>query len=136
MSTLDRSGRVAAAVGSVALVAFLFVSLVIGMPATGSTGGMGMRGGMWFVTAPLIVFPFVAALAFGYVGVRILASETDDAADTSDATDEDPIARLKREYAEGDLTEAAFERAVERELEAEKNATASADAERVRSVDR
>jgi uncharacterized membrane protein len=124
MTTLDRAGRTAVVGGGVALLAFAFVSLVVGLPATSTAGGtgamsgMGMGGGMavrWGVLVLLAVLPLVAVLAFGYAGIRVLTG--DEATGTVGADDEaDPIARLQRRYAEGELTEAEFERALDREL--------------------
>ncbi|QKG93939.1 SHOCT domain-containing protein [Halorubrum salinarum] len=79
----------------------------------------GMAGGMggWMLLFPLLALLTVAALlAVGVVGIRALANETDDGS-TQNEPDEDPVERLQRRYAEGDLTEAEFERALERELE-------------------
>lgn len=127
MTALDRAGRTAVVGGGVALLAFAFVSLVVGLPATSTAGGtgamggmsgMGMGGGMavrWGVLVLLAVLPLVAVLAFGYAGIRVLTG--DEATGTVGADDEaDPIARLQRRYAEGELTEAEFERALDREL--------------------
>jgi len=124
MTKLDRSARVAAAVGIVALGAVAFLGLVVGFPAsnaagdTGMMGGAGMMGGSGlfpFVFFPLAFLAFAGLLALGYVGVRATASAgEDDRAD--EGAERDPIARLQRRYAEGELTEAEFERALDREL--------------------
>ncbi|ELZ44806.1 hypothetical protein C463_07617 [Halorubrum californiense DSM 19288] len=87
----------------------------------GGMAGSGMAGGMggWMVLFPLIALLTVAALlVVGVVGIRSLANETDDGS-TQSEPDEDPVERLQRRYAEGELSEAEFERALERELESE-----------------
>jgi len=127
MTNLDRSARVAAGIGLVALAAVAFLALVVGFPAsnaadgTGMMGGMGMTGGSGlfpFVVFPLTFLAVAGLLALGYVGVRAVASAGADG-QTDEAGERDPIARLQRRYAEGELTEAEFERALERELETE-----------------
>ncbi|MFC5136318.1 MULTISPECIES: SHOCT domain-containing protein [Haloferacaceae] len=136
MGTLDRPARVAILVGVGSLAGFLLSSLLVGIPASSTVGGMGgmgagrtagdmgMMGGMGLAFLPFLLFPLVAVLALGYVGMRALADDdepadepTDDSADTPERTD--PIARIQRRYTAGELTEAEFERALERELEKE-----------------
>jgi uncharacterized membrane protein len=73
-------------------------------------------GGAMVVFALIALLTVAALLAAGVVGIRALASETDDGPDAS-GTDETPVERLQRRYAEGELTEEEFERALERELE-------------------
>ncbi|WP_251133218.1 SHOCT domain-containing protein [Halorubrum sp. 2020YC2] len=90
-------------------------------PLMGGMAGSGMAGGMggWTFVFPLVALLAVAALlAAGVVGVGVLASETDDESAASEPG-ETPVERLKRRYAEGELSEAEFERALERELERE-----------------
>ncbi|TKX74043.1 SHOCT domain-containing protein [Halorubrum sp. GN11_10-6_MGM] len=90
-------------------------------PLMGGMAGSGMAGGMggWMFLFPLIALLTVAALlAVSLVGIKLLASGTDDGSDASDG-DETPVERLQRRYAEGELTEAEFERALERELDSE-----------------
>jgi uncharacterized membrane protein len=125
MTTLDRPARVAAGVGLIALAGAAFLALVVGFPtstAAGGTGmmGGGMMGGSGFFLFPLMLFAFAALLAFGYVGVRAVASEGEDGR-IDDEAELDPVARLQRRYAEGELTEEEFERALERELEREED---------------
>ncbi|GAA0534955.1 SHOCT domain-containing protein [Halorubrum ejinorense] len=90
-------------------------------------GGAGMMGGMgvWTFLFPLLaLFAVAALLVFGAFGIRALAEDASD--ETADAeSDEDPVERLKRRYAEGELTEAEFERALERELSEETGGTES-----------
>ncbi|WP_281193352.1 SHOCT domain-containing protein [Halorubrum sp. F4] len=134
MGTIDRPARVAVLVVVVALAGFLLSSLLVGIPASSTVGGMGgmgagrtagsmgMMGGMGLAFLPFLLFPLVAVLALGYVGMRALADDdehepADGSADTPDRTD--PIARIQRRYTAGELTEAEFERALERELEEE-----------------
>ncbi|WP_198530049.1 SHOCT domain-containing protein [Halorubrum aethiopicum] len=135
MTRLDRSSLVAAGIGLVALVGIGLLALVVGFPTASTTGpggmmgggmmgsgmmGGGMMGGSGFFLFPLTLFAFAALLAFGYVGVRAVASggEEDQVDDGVDGEAElDPITRLQRRYTEGELTEAEFERALERELE-------------------
>lgn len=84
-------------------------------------GGAGMMGGMgvWMFVFPLLALVVVAALlVFGVFGIRALAEDTSDET-ADDESDEDPIERLKRRYAEGELTEDEFERALDRELSEE-----------------
>jgi uncharacterized membrane protein len=90
-------------------------------PLMGGMAGAGMGGGMggWMFAFPLLALLTVATLlAVGVVGIRALANETDDGS-TQSEPDEDPVERLQRRYAEGELTEEEFERALERELERE-----------------
>ncbi|ELZ43501.1 hypothetical protein C471_00245 [Halorubrum saccharovorum DSM 1137] len=123
MTNFDRATRVAAGIGLVALGGVAFLALVIGLPASTASGGMGtmggggMMGGPGFpvVLYPLVLLAFTALLAFGYAGVRAVASASDDAP-TDDSEESDPIARLQRRYTEGELTEEEFERALDREF--------------------
>ncbi|GAA0721746.1 putative membrane protein [Halorubrum trapanicum] len=90
-------------------------------PLMGGMAGSGMAGGMGgaMVVFPLVALLTVAALlVVGVVGIRALEDETGGGARPTE-TDEDPVERLQRRYAAGELTEAEFERALERELEGE-----------------
>jgi len=92
-----------------------------GMMGGGMMGGgmMGGSGNFPFVSFTLTFLAFAALIVLGYVGVRALAGgdERDRADEVADGDREaDPIARIQRQYTEGDLTEAEFERALEREL--------------------
>ena len=127
MASLDRSARVAAGIGLVALAAVAFLALVVGFPTSNAAGGAGMMGGMGMMSGsglfPFVVFPlaFLAVaglLALGYVGVRAVASDGEES-QADDEAELDPISRLQRRYTEGELTEEEFERALERELERE-----------------
>ncbi|MFD1569238.1 SHOCT domain-containing protein [Halorubrum laminariae] len=83
----------------------------------GGMGGAGGAGGMWLTAVPLVLLTLAALLVIAYAAVRLLS--TDDTSGEEKAASEsaeDPIERLKRGYAEGDLTEAEFERALDREL--------------------
>ncbi|WP_193308457.1 SHOCT domain-containing protein [Halorubrum halophilum] len=121
MTNLDRATRVAGGIGLAALAGVAFLALVGGFPASSGPGSMGMMGGAGMMggSGPLFVlFPFLALasiLAFGYAGVRAVATAGEDER-TDDPAADDPIARLQRRYTEGDLTEAEFERALDREL--------------------
>lgn len=130
MSTIDRNGRIAGAVGLLALGAFALAALLVGFPTVGTTTRMGMMGGTGgpgIATFLFMLLPLVAVLALGYAGLRALSA--DDAAETEaghasrDAVDEDPVERLKRRYAEGELSEDEFERALDRELAADADET-------------
>ena len=81
-------------------------------------GMMGGAGGFPFVFFPFMFLTFAALLALGYVGIRAMAGPDESGQVDTKADDEetDPIARLQRRYTEGELTEAEFERALEREL--------------------
>ncbi|QUO46701.1 MULTISPECIES: SHOCT domain-containing protein [Halorubrum] len=94
--------------------------LMGGMAGSGMAGGMmgGGTGGAMFVFPLVALFAVAALLVAGVLGAKLLASESDDGSDPSEP-DEAPVERLKRRYAEGELTEAEFERALERELERE-----------------
>ena len=86
-------------------------------PLMGGMAGSGMGG--WMFVFPLLALLTVAALlVVGVVGMRALADETDDGSEASEP-EETPVERLQRRYAAGELTEAEFERALERELERE-----------------
>jgi uncharacterized membrane protein len=123
MTTLGRPARVAVGVDLIALAAVAFLAFVVGSPtstAAGGTGmmGGGMMGGWGLFLIPLMLFAFAALLAFGYVGVRAVASEGGEIDDGGDDEAElDPVERLQRRYTQGELTEGEFERALERELE-------------------
>ncbi|RLM70580.1 SHOCT domain-containing protein [Halorubrum sp. Atlit-8R] len=90
-------------------------------PQMGGMAGSGMAGGMG---GAMVLFPLLALLAVatlltaGVVGFGALARDADGSA--ASEPDETPVERLQRRYAEGELTEAEFERALERELEREK----------------
>ncbi|MFW5999881.1 MAG: SHOCT domain-containing protein [Halorubrum sp.] len=89
------------------------------MGGAGMMGGSGMMGGMgvWMFVIPILALVTVAALlALGIIGIRTLAAQGDEGIADTEA-DGDPVERLKRRYAEGELTEAEFERALDRELE-------------------
>ncbi|WP_255212527.1 SHOCT domain-containing protein [Halorubrum sp. CBA1229] len=92
----------------------------LGMMGGGMMGGgmMGGAGGFPFVFFPFMFLTFAALLALGYVGIRAMAGPDESGQVDTKADDEetDPIARLQRRYTEGELTEAEFERALEREL--------------------
>ncbi len=131
MTTLDRAERAVAVVAVAALAGIGFLALVFGIPTASTTAGTGMMGGGMMGGmggVPFVLFPFMfltlaAFLALGYVGVRALA-KGDESGRVDEAVDDeavDPIARLKRRYTEGELTEAEFERALERELEGQES---------------
>ena len=99
-------------------------------PLMGGMAGSGMAGGMggWMFLFPLLALLTVAALlAAGLVGIKLLGSEPDDGSDASEP-DETPVERLQRRYAADELTEAEFERALERELEREETGGTDAGA--------
>lgn len=93
-----------------------------GMTGGGGIGGVGMMGGAGMggmgAFAPLALLALVGLLALGYVGIRAMAGadESGQVDEKADDEETDPIARLQRRYTEGELTEAEFERALEREL--------------------
>ena len=87
-------------------------------PLMGGMAGSGMAGGMggWMFLFPLLALLAVAALlTAGVVGFGALARDADGSEPSE--SDETSVERLQRRYAEGELTEAEFERALERELE-------------------
>ena len=86
------------------------------MGGMGGMGGMSGMGGMWMTTLPLVLLTVAALLVIAYVAVRQRSAD-EDGGDATATPEEDPIERLKRRYAEGELTEAEFERALDRELE-------------------
>ena len=142
MTTLDRAERAAAGVAVAAFAGIAFLALVGGTPTATTTGGTGMTaagtvagtgmmgggmmgggmmggsGGFPFVFFPFMFLTLAALLALGYVGVRALADggESGQIDEKADDEETDPIARLQRRYTEGELTEAEFERELEREL--------------------
>jgi len=73
---------------------------------------------MWLTTLPLVLLTVAALLVIAYVVVRRRSAD-DDGGDATATPAEDPIERLKRRYAEGELSEAEFERALDRELDGE-----------------
>ena len=133
MTTLDRPGRVTA-VAFAAFAAFAgiaLLALVVGTPTASTTGGTGMTGtgmmgggmmggsGAFPFVFLFLLLAFAALLALGYVGIRAIAArgESDRIDEVVDGDEEaDPIARIQRRYTEGELTEAEFERSLEREL--------------------
>lgn len=123
MTSLDRAPRVAGGIGLVALAGVAFLALVVGFPASSASGSTGMMGGAGMMGGgglPFVLFPFsflafAALLAFGYAAVRAVATTGEDG-QTDESADPDPIARLQRQYTEGELTEDEFERALDREL--------------------
>jgi uncharacterized membrane protein len=89
-------------------------------PQMGGMAGSGMAGGMggaMFLFPLLALLTVATLLAAGVLGFGVLARDADGSA-TSEP-DETPVERLQRRYAEGEFTEAEFERALERELERE-----------------
>ncbi|GAB7008325.1 hypothetical protein [Halorubrum trueperi] len=84
-------------------------------------GGLSGMGGMGMVMFPLLIFTVAVVLVLAYVAVRRLSADDAEhgATETSATTAEDPIERLKRRYTEGNLSEAEFERALDRKLAAE-----------------
>jgi uncharacterized membrane protein len=142
MTTFDRAEHAAAGVAVAAFAGIAFLALAVGTPTASATGGtgvtstgtagplgmmgggmmgggmMGGAGGFPFVFFPFMFLTFAALLALGYVGIRAMAGPDESGQVDTKADDEetDPIARLQRRYTEGELTEAEFERALEREL--------------------
>ncbi|WP_424015366.1 SHOCT domain-containing protein [Halorubrum xinjiangense] len=86
-----------------------------GMAGSGMAGGVG---GATFLVPLLALLTVGALLAAGVVGIRALTAETGDGPARA-RSDETPVERLQRRYADGELTEGEFERALERELERE-----------------
>jgi len=91
-----------------------FVVAVATLPLMMLTGALGIEAlaGIvmivgWFLVTPLLLF----------FGDRIAAALF--AEDAADDDDDDPLAILRERYARGELTEAEFERRVERLLETE-----------------
>ena len=121
---LDVSGRNATAIGLIALAlagAFAAFAAWVGRTMGGGMmGGGTMGGGMtapfWF---PLFaLFPLVLLSVVGYAVVRAMAD--DDPSETGTHADDapsDPIERLRERYVAGELTEAEFERALDRALD-------------------
>lgn len=109
-----------------------------GMGAAGMMGGMGGMAGpgiAWFL---FILLPLAAMLVLAYVGVQALSANDETESHRRDAprdaADEDPVERLQRRYMEGELSEAEFERALEREL-ADDDGVSDVDRERMSSLD-
>jgi uncharacterized membrane protein len=87
--------------------------------------------GFWLVALVTGQEWWLAALLVGYVVVvpltELLYGDTDeeedieetDPAPSSDTSDETPLERLRRRYADGELTDEQFERKLERLLETE-----------------
>jgi len=131
MGTLRRRDLVVAAAGIVTLVVGLGSLVLVGVPATstmesamgghGGMGGSGEMGGGPVSTTPM-VWPAAlalvgAAVAFGYVGRRWWHTDRPDRASSEPPdTETDRIEAIRSAYTRGDLTEAALESALEREL--------------------
>lgn len=97
------------------LLAVLSV-LTFGLTALAAVVGLDFLVPTIFVLGFFIVVPLVALLGDA---LPMVESETDGAEiDRNDAPD-DPIARLRARYAEGELTDEEFERRLERLLETE-----------------
>ena len=125
MEALERRDLVVAAVGIVTLVVGLVSLVLVGVPATSTMesamSGHGGMGGGPVSTTPM-VWPAAlalvgAAVAFGYVGRRWWHTDRPDRASSEPPdTETDRIEAIRSAYARGDLTEAALESALEREL--------------------
>ena len=125
MEALERRDVVVAAAGIVALLVGLGSLILVGVPATSTMepamGGHGGMGGGPVSTTPM-VWPAAlalvgAAVAFGYVGRRRWHTDRPDrASGDSPDTKTDRIEAIRSAYTRGDLTEAALESALEREL--------------------
>ncbi|MFC7097301.1 SHOCT domain-containing protein [Halobaculum marinum] len=86
-------------------------------------------GALWYVgevagsTAGRVTAAILAAFSLWVVGrwVRLRRADgTDDAADTaSGEADADPVERLKRRYADGEVSDEEFERRIDRLLDAD-----------------
>ncbi|WP_297888349.1 SHOCT domain-containing protein [uncultured Halorubrum sp.] len=88
------------------------LELSAAIPLAGGMGGMG--GAMGLV--PLVaVLALTALVVAGAVGIWRVAGDSDERSRSTEPT-ETAVERLQRRYAEGELTEAEFERALEREL--------------------
>ncbi|ELZ46311.1 hypothetical protein C464_10868 [Halorubrum coriense DSM 10284] len=87
-------------------------------PLTGGMAGPEMAGGMG---GAMGLVPFIAVLALaallvgGVVGIWTLAGGSGERRSSKEPA-ETAVERLQRRYAEGELTESEFERALEREL--------------------
>ncbi|MDB2281656.1 Uncharacterized membrane protein [Halorubrum ezzemoulense] len=95
--------------------ATLLMGGIAGSGTAGGMGGMGGMGGATGLVSLVAVLAVAALLGASVVGVRALARDADGES-KSDGADETAVERLQRRYAEGELTEAEFERALEREL--------------------
>ncbi|OYR76819.1 hypothetical protein DJ77_07715 [Halorubrum ezzemoulense] len=78
-------------------------------------GNSGMGGATGLVSLVAVRSAVAALLGASVVGVLALARDADGES-KSDGADETAVERLQRRYAEGELTESEFERALEREL--------------------
>lgn len=76
-----------------------------------------LTGQEWWLAALLVGYVVVVPLAEILFGEDEEQSEATETAPT--ATDETPLERLRRRYAEGELTDDQFERKLERLLETE-----------------
>jgi uncharacterized membrane protein len=108
------------------LLAVLSV-LTFGLTAFFAVVGLGFLVPTTFVLGFFVVVPLVALLGDA---LPIVESETDGVEVDRRPVADDPVDRLRERYAEGELTDAEFERRLERLLETE-NAEATRSRERV-----
>lgn len=128
--TANRSPRVAATVGAIALAAtfgfallFAFGSWALGSGGSGMMGD-GMMGGTMgmgsFGMFSFAVLSYLALFAIGYAGMRAVQDDDEpSSADETAAVEADPVAQVRDRYVAGELTEDEFERELERALDDE-----------------
>ncbi|MEZ3164131.1 SHOCT domain-containing protein [Halorubrum sp. RMP-47] len=91
------------------------IPLAGGMAGSGMAGGMGGMGGAMGIVPLVAVLALTALVVAGAVGIWTVAGDSDERSGTKEPA-ENAVERLQRRYAEGELTESEFERALEREL--------------------
>jgi len=131
---VDRGSRVGAAAG--ALVALLSLPLTFLAVALASTVSPVATVGVLGITLVGAAYVVGSGALGGYLADRIAA---DREASADDATGETPIERLKRRYVDDELSDAEFERRLERLVAADReveDARSAAGSDRGRNRDR
>ena len=107
---------------------------VVSLVVTATWLGALFTNQEWWLAALLVGYVLVVPLTEILAGAADEEEDGDEQGATEDEADaEDPLDTLRRRYAEGELTEAEFERKVERLLATEDEADAETLLERERA---
>jgi uncharacterized membrane protein len=88
-----------------------------------------LGAGMIALFANVSWFWVIWVVGFAVVG-PLIGILTDDEEEDTDETPDDPVERLKRRYADGELTDEEFEHRLERLMELDDDATVDRELER------